>query len=123
MSQEEDELANMGILTIPEKKPTMSDFKAIIDFYVDLHAELEEKVEEKIIFQTWLEVDCRPFKQGLLNVVNKWGLLYKNHLYEHVLSRSVNETKINNNDPLSAQVLNSCILHFNFYFIMFFQHF
>lgn len=82
----------MGILVIPEKKPTMEDFKKIIDYYLDLHDELDEKIEEKRILSGWLWLDCRPFKHALLNTVNNWGWLYKNHLYEHVLQRCVSNS-------------------------------
>lgn len=33
-----------------------------------------------------MQVDIRPFRQALLNLVRKWGNMYKEHLVENVTS-------------------------------------
>uniref|UniRef100_A0A8C9JNR1 Dynein axonemal heavy chain 17 n=1 Tax=Panthera tigris altaica TaxID=74533 RepID=A0A8C9JNR1_PANTA len=30
--------------------------------------------------------DCRPFKQALLNIIKRWGFMFKRHLSEHVVN-------------------------------------
>ena len=59
-----------------------------IDYYEDLYKELE-KIEDQKVFDNWLKVDVRPFKQALLNTVCKWGNMFKQHLVAEVNNRYI----------------------------------
>lgn len=91
MTKEEQELvAYMGdvnVLGLPDKAPTTVDFKQIIDKYNNLYKELEAKLDTKKVFQYWFQIDCKPFKNALLNTICKWANLFKNHLFNYVLDR------------------------------------
>ena len=39
------------------------------------------------MFDKWFQVDSRPFKQALLNIVKRWSFMFKQHLIDHVTSR------------------------------------
>lgn len=70
---------------IPEKKPTLQDFQAIIDKYGDLYEEIN-KLEVYHVFYDWLGLDMKAFKHSLLNEVCKWSNLFKQYLYDNVLT-------------------------------------
>lgn len=57
-----------------------------IDSYEKLYEEVS-KCEDTKVFNGWLQCDCRPFKQALLNTIKRWGLMFKRHLSSHVTSR------------------------------------
>lgn len=57
-----------------------------IDSYEKLYEEVS-KFESVKVFGGWLQCDCRPFKQGLLNTIKRWSFMFKRHLSNHVLSR------------------------------------
>lgn len=57
-----------------------------IDSYEKLYEEVS-KCENIKVFSGWLQCDCRPFKQGLLNTIKRWSFMFKRHLSNHVLSR------------------------------------
>lgn len=57
-----------------------------IDSYERLYEEVS-KCENTKVFSGWLQCDCRPFKQALLNAIKRWGFMFKRHLSNHVLSR------------------------------------
>lgn len=65
--------------------PTIDQFKEQIDFYEDLYKKLELIETEKVMEGGWLRIDVRPFRQAVLNTVCKWGNLFKQHLYNHVV--------------------------------------
>jgi ubiquitin C-terminal hydrolase len=44
-------------------------------------------MENEKVFGTWFKVNVHPFKQALLNIVCKWGNLFKKHLVDHVINR------------------------------------
>lgn len=70
----------------PERnQPTISAFREQIDNYESLYAEIE-RIEPFQVFSAWFQVDARPFRQSLLNIVRKWGNMFKNHLVERVTS-------------------------------------
>lgn len=75
---------------IKEASPTTEQFKEQIDFYEDLYKKLEKIEMEMVIEGGWLRVDVRRLRQAVLNNVCKWGNLFKQHLYNHVLD-SLNE--------------------------------
>lgn len=65
--------------------PTIEAFREQIDNYESLFAEIEG-IDAFQIFNSWFQVDVRPFRQSLLNIVRKWGNMFKNHLVERVTS-------------------------------------
>ncbi|KAJ8349887.1 hypothetical protein SKAU_G00250170 [Synaphobranchus kaupii] len=42
------------------------------------------KFEDKKIFCGWCQVDIKPFKISLMNVIKKWSWMFKEHLLNHV---------------------------------------
>ena len=91
MTKEEQEIVlttgDVNALGLTERFPSTNDFKQIIDNYNDLYKELDNKLEIKKVFENWFQVDCKPFKNALLNTICKWANLFKNHLYNYVLDR------------------------------------
>ncbi|XP_065078949.1 dynein beta chain, ciliary [Ochlerotatus camptorhynchus] len=63
--------------------PTIEAFREQIDHYESLYLEIE-KIEPHQIFNAWFQVDVRPFRQSLLNIVRKWGNMFKDHLVTNV---------------------------------------
>lgn len=45
------------------------------------------KMEDKRVFCGWLQLDIRPFKHTLMNVIKKWSWMFKEHLLNHVNQR------------------------------------
>lgn len=66
-------------------QPSIEAFREQIDNYESLYAEIE-KISSFHVFNAWFQVDVRPFRQSLLNIVRKWGNLFKNHLVDRVTS-------------------------------------
>jgi len=44
-------------------------------------------MEDKKVFCGWLQLDIRPFKHTLMNVIKKWSWMFKEHLLNHVNQR------------------------------------
>lgn len=44
-------------------------------------------MEDKKVFYGWLQLDIRPFKHTLMNVIKKWSWMFKEHLLNHVNQR------------------------------------
>uniref|UniRef100_A0A182IVR3 Dynein beta chain, ciliary n=4 Tax=Anopheles atroparvus TaxID=41427 RepID=A0A182IVR3_ANOAO len=63
--------------------PTIEAFREQIDHYESLYQEIE-KIEPFQIFNSWFQVDVRPFRQSLMNIVRKWGNMFKEHLVNNV---------------------------------------
>ena len=57
-----------------------------IDSYEKLYEEVS-KCDNTKVFNGWLQCDCRPCKQALLNTVKRWSLMLKRHLSSHVVNR------------------------------------
>lgn len=57
-----------------------------IDSYEKLYDEVS-RCENTKVFSGWLQCDCRPFKQALLNTIKRWSFMFKRHLSDHVSSR------------------------------------
>ncbi|KAF6298410.1 dynein axonemal heavy chain 17 [Rhinolophus ferrumequinum] len=70
---------------VPKSPPTLTQFQQQIDSYEKLYEEVS-KCENTKVFSGWLQCDCRPFKQGLLNTIKRWSFMFKRHLSNHVLS-------------------------------------
>ncbi|XP_036766314.2 dynein axonemal heavy chain 17 [Manis pentadactyla] len=68
---------------LPKAPPTLTQFQQQIDSYEKLYEEVS-KCEDTKVFNGWLQCDCRPFKQALLNTIKRWGLMFKRHLSSHV---------------------------------------
>ena len=81
-----EEMEQYGDEDVPESPPTLAHFKQQIDAYEKLYADVNQ-VDGTCQFDVWFKVDARPFKQGLLNIIKKWSLMFKHHLTEHVTSR------------------------------------
>ncbi|XP_040604010.1 dynein heavy chain 17, axonemal [Mesocricetus auratus] len=69
--------------TIPKTPPSLAQFQLQIDSYEKLYEEVS-RCENTKVFHGWLQCDCRPFKQALLNTIKRWSLLFKRYLSTHV---------------------------------------
>ncbi|XP_072155544.1 dynein beta chain, ciliary isoform X1 [Bemisia tabaci] len=84
LTMEEMDLVNLGDSLAPKPvAPTMAQYKEQIDTFESLFAEVEE-LNSVQVFNSWFQVDIRPFKQALLNTVCKWSYMFKKHLMDHV---------------------------------------
>lgn len=45
------------------------------------------KMEDRRVFCGWLQLDIRPFKHTLMNVIKRWSWMFKEHLLNHVNQR------------------------------------
>ncbi|KAM9783033.1 dynein axonemal heavy chain 11 [Neosynchiropus ocellatus] len=81
LSEEEADL-HAGA-TVPDRPPTVEDFKEQIDYYEDLHGKTC-KLEDYTVFDGWFRVDIRLFKVSLLNTIKRWSWLFKEHLLKYV---------------------------------------
>lgn len=66
--------------------PTIEAFREMIDGYESLHTEIEA-IPSVQVFNAWFQVDVRPFRQSLLNIVRRWGNMFKDHLVNSVTSK------------------------------------
>lgn len=66
-------------------EPTIEAFREQIDHYESLFQEIEG-IESLQVFNSWFQVDVRPFRQAVMNIVRKWGNMFKNHLVDRVTS-------------------------------------
>ncbi|KAB0366479.1 hypothetical protein FD754_010635 [Muntiacus muntjak] len=71
--------------TLPKTPPTLTQFQRQIDSYEKLYEEVS-KCDNTKVFNGWLQCDCRPFKQALLNTIKRWSLMFKRHLSNHVIN-------------------------------------
>nr|XP_020013652.1 dynein heavy chain 17, axonemal [Castor canadensis] len=71
--------------TIPKTPPTLNQFQQQIDSYEKLYEEVS-KCENTKVFNGWLQCDCRPFKQALLNTIKRWSFMFKRYLSDHVIN-------------------------------------
>lgn len=81
--EEVDLIINKDPLAPKEAAPTIEAFREQIDNYEALFLEVE-KIEAFQIFSAWFQVDVRPFRQSLMNIVRKWGNMFKDHLVNRV---------------------------------------
>ncbi|BHF75205.1 Dynein heavy chain 9, axonemal [Sparganum proliferum] len=63
--------------------PSLRQFKEQMDRFEAIYAEVEQ-MEGTMKFNNCLRVDARRFKHGVLNIVKRWSLMFKQHLIEHV---------------------------------------
>ncbi|CAH1732929.1 unnamed protein product [Aphis gossypii] len=81
-----EEYENMSLddtYSPPIVNPTMDQFKEQIDNFESLYCEIEQ-LKSVQVFDSWFQVDMRPFKQALLNTVCKWSHMFKQHLMDTV---------------------------------------
>ncbi|ERE69011.1 dynein heavy chain 17, axonemal [Cricetulus griseus] len=74
--------------TIPKTPPSLAQFQQQIDSYEKLYEEVS-RCENTKVFHGWLQCDCRPFKQALLNTIKRWSFLFKRYLSNHVTNRTL----------------------------------
>nr|XP_060503678.1 dynein axonemal heavy chain 17 [Panthera onca] len=80
-----DDLDTRAEEALPKTPPSLAQFQQQIDSYEKLYEEVS-KCENTKVFNGWLQCDCRPFKQALLNIIKRWGFMFKRHLSEHVVN-------------------------------------
>lgn len=86
LDQDEIDLVMAKEETAPEPcAPTIEAFREQIDNYESLYTEIEN-IDPLQVFNAWFQVDVRPFRQAVLNIVRKWGNMFKNHLVDRVTS-------------------------------------
>ncbi|XP_067164351.1 dynein axonemal heavy chain 17 [Apteryx mantelli] len=78
-----DELELHAEEYLPHVPPTLGQFQQQIDSYKKLYEEVSS-FETSKVFDGWLQSDCRPFKQALLNIIKRWSLVLQQHLSDHV---------------------------------------
>ncbi|KAA0725373.1 Dynein heavy chain 9, axonemal [Triplophysa tibetana] len=79
-SEELEAYAEHGV---PETFPTLNQFREQVDSYESLYMEVLQ-LEPVHVFEGWMRVDARAFKNALLNIIKKWSLMFKQHLVDHV---------------------------------------
>ncbi|XP_058061407.1 LOW QUALITY PROTEIN: dynein beta chain, ciliary-like [Anopheles bellator] len=84
LTQDEMEMLLSADTPLREVAPTLEQFKAQIDSYIDLFDEVYQ-TEISHVFDTWLNVDFRHFKQKLLHEIGKWSNAYKQTLIDRVV--------------------------------------
>lgn len=86
LDPDEIELILMNEGNAPKEcPPTIEAFREQIDHYESLFNEIEN-IAPFQVFNSWFQVDVRPFRQALLNTVCKWGNMFKQHLVTTVTS-------------------------------------
>ncbi|MGH0132249.1 UNVERIFIED_CONTAM: hypothetical protein FKN15_049486 [Acipenser sinensis] len=78
-----EEIEAHGEDHVPKCPPTLEMFKNEIDLYEKLYEEVS-RFENCRVFSGWLQVDCKPFKHALLNVIKRWSLMFKKYLIDRV---------------------------------------
>ncbi|KAI5108711.1 dynein beta chain, ciliary, partial [Silurus meridionalis] len=81
LSAEEAELYADYELT--KNPPKLDNFKQQINEFESLYV-VVQKLEEKRVFGGWCQVDIKPFKISLMNIIKKWSWMFKEHLLNHV---------------------------------------
>ncbi|KAE8291050.1 Dynein heavy chain 11, axonemal Axonemal beta dynein heavy chain 11 Ciliary dynein heavy chain 11 [Larimichthys crocea] len=87
LSTEEAEL--YADYELKKNPPTLDNFKEQINLFESLYVRVS-KMEDKRVFCGWLQLDIRPFKLTLMNVIKRWSWMFKEHLLNHV-NQSVRE--------------------------------
>lgn len=84
LNNEENELVILKDSMAPKPKPPkMEQFREQIDNFENIFNEVEHMKTEEV-FNAWFKVDIKPFKQALLNIIRKWGNMFKEHLVDNV---------------------------------------
>lgn len=81
---DEVDMVTMKDPAAPEPcQPTIEAFREQIDNYESLTQEIED-IQPYQVFNAWFQVDVRPFRQALINIVRRWGNMFKEHLVNRV---------------------------------------
>ncbi|KAM3866414.1 LOW QUALITY PROTEIN: dynein axonemal heavy chain 11 [Diretmus argenteus] len=81
LSTEEAEL--YADYELKKNPPTLDNFKEQINLFESLYVRVS-KLEDRRVFCGWLQLDIRPFKHTLMNVIKRWSWMFKEHLLNHV---------------------------------------
>uniref|UniRef100_G3PRS5 Dynein axonemal heavy chain 11 n=1 Tax=Gasterosteus aculeatus TaxID=69293 RepID=G3PRS5_GASAC len=81
LSTEEAEL--YADFELKKNPPTLDNFKEQINLFESLYVRVS-KMEDRKVFCGWLQLDVRPFKHTLMNVIKRWSWMLKEHLLNHV---------------------------------------
>ncbi|TRY96398.1 hypothetical protein DNTS_010073 [Danionella cerebrum] len=68
---------------LPQNPPKLENFREQINEFEDLFEKVR-LLEEKRVFCGWCQVDIKPFKVSLMNIIKKWSWMFKEHLLDHV---------------------------------------
>ncbi|XP_010617035.1 dynein heavy chain 17, axonemal [Fukomys damarensis] len=79
-----EELDTLTQDAVPKSPPGLAQFQQQIDSYEKLYEEVS-RCENTRVFHSWLQCDCRPFKQALLNTIKRWSFMFKRYLSDHVV--------------------------------------
>ncbi|XP_055509862.1 dynein axonemal heavy chain 17-like [Leucoraja erinacea] len=110
----QEEIESYGEGGVPPTPPTLQQFKDQIDSYEILYEEVL-KFETVKLIAPWFKIDCRPFRQALLNLIKRWSLLFKQYLIDHVtdslntLEAFINETNAELSKPVKEGDLKALI--------------
>ncbi|XP_072570592.1 dynein axonemal heavy chain 11 isoform X2 [Paramormyrops kingsleyae] len=83
LSAEEREL--YADYELAKNPPKLENFKEQISSFESLYVTVS-KLEDKKIFAGWCQVDIKPFKVSLMNMIKKWSWMFKEHLLNHVVN-------------------------------------
>lgn len=76
----EEELETLGEEDgLQESAPTLLHFDAEVRKFEDLRNTVMQ-MEQTAMFEKWLLIDARPFKEALCNVVKRWSNMFLTHL-------------------------------------------
>ncbi|XP_066519814.1 dynein axonemal heavy chain 11 isoform X2 [Hoplias malabaricus] len=81
LSTEEAEL--YADYELAQNPPKLQNFKEQISEFESLYENVQV-MEEKRVFCGWCQVDIRPFKISLMNIIKKWSWMFKEYLLNHV---------------------------------------
>ncbi|XP_041937573.1 dynein heavy chain 11, axonemal [Alosa sapidissima] len=81
LSTEEAEL--YADYELAKNPPKLQNFKEQISVFESLYQKVCN-LEDKRIFCGWCQLDMKPFKVSLMNVIKKWSWMFKEHLMSHV---------------------------------------
>lgn len=84
LTPDEVEKIEDGSLELNEEKPNLDAFKKAIDYYGSLYTEID-RFEVVKVFKSWLKINLKGFKYRLMNDVNRWSFLFKQHLQQKVI--------------------------------------
>ncbi|XP_053720928.1 dynein heavy chain 9, axonemal [Synchiropus splendidus] len=68
---------------IPEKEPTLDNFKEQVDKYEKIYNKVQA-FKSVHVFQGWMQVDARHMKSSLLNIIKRWSFMFKQYLMDRV---------------------------------------
>ncbi|XP_039545600.1 dynein heavy chain 11, axonemal [Pimephales promelas] len=68
---------------LPKNPPKLQNFREQISEFEELYEKVRV-LEEKRVFYGWCQVDIKPFKISLMNIIKKWSWMFKEHLLNHV---------------------------------------